>query len=418
MFRISSLIAAAKRSAEYSEKHFVPIGVICLVVMPLTTYIERIVAAPTFDTLWIRSSASVFGIGLVVYPRLSYRLKTNFYVFWLMATTYVLPFCFGLMLILNASHAPIGQEASPIWVYQYLVALVFFVNLIHHGPLSTVLWVVASSLCLSVLFFIDSVNWAAVESVVLLPLPVYVTAVVIGSLMNRNVAMPLASIGTTAKGVTNLLPVLTSAYDRAKEAGIQVEPLRRTQLEKLNEALESIGKEVEYSNTIIDMLLVNTTDKPLSDVDAERFSVESVIREAVRRYPFNNSRERNMITVRVEDDFDARAPRLLIVHVLFNLIKNGLYFVQKAGKGGIVISTRLSAEGNQIVVHDNGAGIPPGIRPHIFERFYTTTQAGQSAGIGLSFCRLVMDSVGGGISCESEVGEFATFYLTFPPVKD
>ncbi|MFP6817049.1 MAG: ATP-binding protein [Pseudomonadales bacterium] len=50
----------------------------------------------------------------------------------------------------------------------------------------------------------------------------------------------------------------------------------------------------------------------------------------------------------------------------------------------------------------------------IFERFYTTTQTGQGAGIGLSFCNMVMESIGGSISCESVQGEYTRFTLNFP----
>ncbi len=39
---------------------------------------------------------------------------------------------------------------------------------------------------------------------------------------------------------------------------------------------------------------------------------------------------------------------------------------------------------------------------------------GQGAGIGLSFCRMVMESIGGSIDCESLEGEHTTFTLTFP----
>lgn len=239
----------------------------------------------------------------------------------------------------------------------------------------------------------------------------------IGANLAHELRTPLASIGALSKGVANLLPVLTDAYDKAKDSGIRVEPLRRSQLDRLNDALASIRNEVEYSNTIIDMLLVNTADKPLSDVETDRFGVADAIQESVNRYPFNNRRERELITVAVDRDFEVVAPRLLVIHVLFNLIKNALYFVQKAGKGAIEIRSSVVDGQGQISVHDTGIGIPAAIKPHIFERFYTTTHTGQGAGIGLSFCHLVMDSIGGSITCESQEGEYTTFVLTFPEVR-
>lgn len=439
MDKIEVLLSASKRSAEYSEKHFFYIGVLCVVVMPLTTFVEQLVASPSYNTFWIRLSTAAVGSVLLFYRKMPLRMREHFHFAWTFIISYVLPYSFGSMMVLNAAFTPFNESVSSIWAYQYLVALFFFVSLVHHGPLCTILWVVATLLALVPISFLTSPNWTAIEQTALLPLPVYITAVVIGSLMNRNVAMvqteklraasaiganlahelrtPLASIGALSKGVANLLPVLTDAYDKAKDSGIRVEPLRRSQLDRLNEALASIRNEVEYSNTIIDMLLVNTADKPLSDVEADRFGVADAIRESVNRYPFNNRRERELITVDVDHDFEVVAPRLLVIHVLFNLIKNALYFVQKAGTGVIEIRSSVVDGQGQISVHDTGIGIPAAIKAHIFERFYTTTHTGQGAGIGLSFCHLVMDSIGGSITCKSQEGEYTTFVLTFPEVR-
>ena len=228
---------------------------------------------------------------------------------------------------------------------------------------------------------------------------------------------PLASIGALSKGAGNLLPSLTDAYGKARDAGLDVGTLRENQVTILQNALRSIRSEVEYSNTIIDMLLVNTADKSLSDVDTEYFSVREAAAEAIKRFPFNNRREKEMIHLDITEDFEVEAPRLLIIHVLFNLIKNALYSVQKAGKGDIRITAHQGKDGGRILVHDSGIGIAPSARTQIFERFYTTTQTAQSAGIGLSFCKLVMESIGGSIKVDSEEGEFSTFTLEFPNAR-
>ncbi|MDZ7670540.1 MAG: ATP-binding protein [Gammaproteobacteria bacterium] len=38
--------------------------------------------------------------------------------------------------------------------------------------------------------------------------------------------------------------------------------------------------------------------------------------------------------------------------------------------------------------------------------------------MGLSFCKMVMESIGGEIQCESREGEYTTFRLIFPAVSD
>lgn len=283
--------------------------------------------------------------------------------------------------------------------------------------------------------FVSDPNYQELQRVLLYPVTAYLTALSFGIITNRNIDIvdtekirtasaigsnlahelrtPLASIRAIARGVDNFMPSLMDAYKKAKSAGIEVKPLRDSQVDLLITALETIGNEVEYSNTIIDMLLVNTADKPSTDLEFDQFSVLQCIEEAVTRYPFNNSRERELTSFRVEEDFELHAPRLLVIHILFNLIKNSLYYVQQTGDGYIIISASVSREGKQIVVHDNGAGIRPHVLPHIFERFYTTTKTGQGAGIGLSFCKMVMNSIGGKIDCVSIPDEQTKFTLTF-----
>lgn len=118
----------------------------------------------------------------------------------------------------------------------------------------------------------------------------------------------------------------------------------------------------------------------------------------------------------VLSDFSIGASRLLIVHVFFNLLKNSVYYAQKAPKGQVEI--RVGPHNlRSVEIIDTGPGISPNVRRHIFERFFTTANTGQGAGIGLSFCKMVMESIGGEIQCESQEGEHTTFRLIFPPVN-
>jgi len=61
------------------------------------------------------------------------------------------------------------------------------------------------------------------------------------------------------------------------------------------------------------------------------------------------------------------------------------------------------------------------VLPHIFTRFYTwSADRNQSTGtgIGLAFCRSVMESFGGTIDCKSQLGEYTEFTLAFPLPKE
>jgi two-component system CAI-1 autoinducer sensor kinase/phosphatase CqsS len=401
---------------------------------PLAAFNDYAIGNPTYDTFPIRLSAAILAIPLILSQKLKHlRFFPYYFVFII---TYGFPFSFGYMMITNSLSAPNGTEIHMIWIFQYFVALFLFIQLVNHGGLTIILWAFASAASIIPIFWIPHPNLVELERVVLFPVFGYLTALIFGILTNRNIDIvntekvrtaaaigsniahelrtPLASVRSLAHGLKNYLPSLIDGYEKAKANDLSVDPIRPYQLEQIELALSTIEDEVAYSNTVIDMLLINTADKPFADLENELFDASSAIELSVSRYPFNNSGERSLIHVEIDADFRIRAPQLMVVHVLFNLIKNGLYYVQSAGKGEVTISTRMTNGNNQILVIDTGSGIPPIVQKQIFERFYTTTKTGQGAGIGLSFCNMVMESIGGSISCESMEGEYTRFTLNFP----
>ena len=130
------------------------------------------------------------------------------------------------------------------------------------------------------------------------------------------------------------------------------------------------------------------------------------------RYPFNEAENKIKIHFTIKEDFSFTGIPLLMVHVLFNLLKNALYYVLVAAKGDINIWIEKRERANSLHFKDTGAGIPAKLLPHIFEKFFSRTHHG--TGVGLAFCKMMIESFGGRIDCFSEQGEFTEFVLTFP----
>ena len=103
--------------------------------------------------------------------------------------------------------------------------------------------------------------------------------------------------------------------------------------------------------------------------------------------------------------------RRLIRYILDNLLTNA----HKACRHGQVsIGTTISTEGNlQLIVRDTGVGIPHDERERIFESHYQSSgrihSGPRGMGIGLSLASFWVDQLGGGISVESEPGQFTIF---------
>jgi two-component system NtrC family sensor kinase len=86
-----------------------------------------------------------------------------------------------------------------------------------------------------------------------------------------------------------------------------------------------------------------------------------------------------------------------------------------AGEGGeIRITTSRQGDEVRVAVVDTGMGIPPERLNRIFEPFYTTKQAGQGTGLGLSLCQRIVKQHSGQIQVDSQVGHGTTFTVSLP----
>ncbi|HLM70665.1 MAG TPA: ATP-binding protein [Thermoplasmata archaeon] len=101
-----------------------------------------------------------------------------------------------------------------------------------------------------------------------------------------------------------------------------------------------------------------------------------------------------------------------VSQVITNLLNNAYDALD--GEGRIVV--RLAADPGwvHLSVSDNGPGIPPEVRAHLFEPFFTTKPEGKGTGLGLAICHGIVESHGGTIEVESEVGKGSTFSVHLP----
>jgi CheY-like chemotaxis protein len=80
------------------------------------------------------------------------------------------------------------------------------------------------------------------------------------------------------------------------------------------------------------------------------------------------------------------------------------------------VSLVIRVADDKVAVQDNGPGIAPEAIAGLFEPFATHGKAG-GTGLGLAYCLRVMRAFGGKIGCESVLGEYTQFTMSFPPVN-
>lgn len=214
---------------------------------------------------------------------------------------------------------------------------------------------------------------------------------------------PLSTMSMIGMGLRNSI---TDLFERAKnKQPIEPDPF----LLNVPEQIESTARS---AFTIIDMILMNLKDVSQAEVSTI-LSMEKCVTESLKAYPLSEQ-ESLLIHCDLKDNFEFKGNETLFKHILFNLLKNALYYVKAADKGGIFIVTHQTATENILIFKDTGLGMPATMVPYVFDRFYSKTQHG--TGIGLAFCKSVMESFGGKITCTAEEGIHTTFILSFPKV--
>jgi len=125
------------------------------------------------------------------------------------------------------------------------------------------------------------------------------------------------------------------------------------------------------------------------------------------------------VDMEIADDLELWAVPVQIQQVLMNLILNARE-AMSAGGGVLKIIAADKGDVSEIEIRDTGEGIDQEDLKAIFEPFFTTKKAGSSrsgrlsAGLGLAFCRRVIEAHDGTISVESRAGEGSTFRIVLP----
>jgi two-component system phosphate regulon sensor histidine kinase PhoR len=105
----------------------------------------------------------------------------------------------------------------------------------------------------------------------------------------------------------------------------------------------------------------------------------------------------------------------LLGQVLINLLDNAIKYTPQGGN--ILVRSRKKDSRVITTITDTGVGIPPESLPRVFERFYRVDKARSrnqgGTGLGLSIVKHIVESHGGEVFVESEVGQGSTFGVSF-----
>ncbi|RNA65059.1 response regulator [Prosthecochloris sp. ZM_2] len=389
---------------------------------PLYYVICAILLPQPYESLELRFASPITFIPLLFYKRYPDAFKPWLNLYWYLWITFSFPFIFTFLMLMN--------QMSGLWLVAETVMLVVFMIFIpNYFILFTLL---VAGLWSAYVAYVQvtgehlSLTTDIIENFVSIPIAVLLGLVL--NYTNKKGAMahernrllqslagsiahemrnPLGQVRQCLNSIQKILPPFRSSNPSISMTG-----------QNLNRIYQRVSHgqiAVKRGTQVIDMILGEIRESP---IDPESFSYASagrIIRKALDEYGYENEDERQRVSADTRDSFICHISETLFIFVIFNLLKNALYYIGSHTGSHISIRLKKGEKVNTVFFRDTGPGISPEELPHIFDSFHTKGKK-DGTGLGLAYCKRIMNAFGGDISCDSIKGSYTEFTLTFPVV--
>ena len=301
--------------------------------------------------------------------------------------------------------------------------------------------------------FLRSVNL----SILLTSLTVGLLALVLGSLLFRQITSPLEALSQSAQAIAggdlrqrilvrsnDEIGQVAKSFNQMAESLAQSDAQRRNMiadiahelrtpltliqgnLEALVDGVYDLTPEnvaaVHRQSVVLSRLVADLRDLALAEsgqlkLERKTVSLAKVIVQVGGSVEIPAREKDVSLKIEIAEGLpDVEADEQRIAQVLFNLMSNALRHTPAGGT--ITISAELHENRVVVSVRDTGTGISPEDLPHIFERFYradrSRARSSGGSGLGLTIAKQIVEAHGGQIWAQSWLGVGSTFTFSMP----
>jgi signal transduction histidine kinase len=254
----------------------------------------------------------------------------------------------------------------------------------------------------------------------------------------------LASLGQLTAGiaheiknplnfVNNFSGVSTELIDELREALSRMtgDVKTRAEITELADTLrDNLAKIVQHgkrADAIVKNMLLHSRE---GTGEHRPVDINALIEESLNLAYHGARAEKQGFQINMERSFDPAAGQVdvypqEITRALLNFISNGFYAATKRKEQSnsdtheptLTAATKSLGDKVEIMIRDNGTGIPPEVREKMFNPFFTTKPAGEGTGLGLSISHdIIVKQHAGSIEVDTVPGEFTEFKIILPRV--
>ncbi len=179
--------------------------------------------------------------------------------------------------------------------------------------------------------------------------------------------------------------------------------------EEARSLLRAVKHEIERLSALSAQYLSVARQRPST---LEQEDLGALVAAAVDFMRPDLRRQQVEVTVEIGDEVPAvLVDAAQIRQAIFNLLRNAREAMPQGGR--ITVSVRAGEGGGaDVLVDDEGGGVPPEVRTRLFEPFFTTK--GKGTGLGLAITRRIVEVHGGTICCQPRAPQGTRFHVHLP----
>lgn len=372
-----------------------------------------------YENLNLRLIGALLCVPLLFSIKIGEKPILDFY-FYAIVVTYAFPFFFTFMFLMN--------DGSSVWAQSVVIMFAILFSFDAKIAIPSLLMGIAGGYGTYV-FTTNSYqieHWRNIMT--MLPMLIFSITTSCIIKIGRQVSTEeklgalAAGISTAAHELRNPLAAIVGYIGAIEKYTLRtINKINKNEEEENKERIKKIislvNNQIYYSNSMINILVTNAWKGKNKIQSTKIFSIKNIIYEAVQLYPYFNEQQKNSVHIKTQGNFDISGDERLFILIIHNLIKNSFKAISsKNGRlANITISTFMDENNiGHMIFEDNGCGIPKKNMPFLFKQFFSYP-ANSGTGIGLAFCRDVLNEWGATIQCQSEENAYTRFIIKFPP---
>jgi len=413
---MKTVMEGVKRVYQQAEPYLTLLGWMGGFGFPTYYFIWTVLYPQPYENFLLRACCSFLMFVLLIRHRLPHSIQVFLPYYYLFLITVCLPFFFIFMMFMNSW--------STVWAMSFMSSIFLHILLVHEPKIMIVQTIIASILAFMLSYGFKADMTDRDLSIVWQYIPVFMFTYVFGALFyfrnivenEQKILIAKASGASIAHEMRTPLSAIKSAFDIIQPLLIKLGPDTRNHinLTRIYDIIKSSYTLLENTDETIDLILTSIQNNRIKRSTFKYYAAEKVIHESLKSYFADDYNYEEYVKFRNLNGFEYFGSDTLLKHVIFNLLKNSLHYrVNNKFTITITITVSTSSDENIIYFEDNGDGIGFEKLTYIFEDFYTSGKV-LGNGLGLPFCKRVMTSFGGSISCESELGKWTKFTMKFP----